>query len=282
MPADPEDRQFDPERCAYWQTKRIPHSPLRRNTAFLRWIQGDDQDNYRKRGNQAVALESVGYEFNRFGYRSGAFRREPGAAATLFLGDDFTFGVGVPFANAWSTIVADRLAAAWGIPVQQFNLAFPGAGPDHAAMLLHQSVDLLEPDAVFILWPRFASTMWFPNASGVQLFAPDVKPGEYAREYRAYLELTTPAQAFFNYVRDFHFVDDRLARLSIPYFWSNVEPFPLDVLEHYVPLDRFVGAFETVDKGRDNVHPGIASHARFGELAVAAAVRSGVGVRPRV
>ena len=42
-----------------------------------------------RKGNRAFSVESVGYEFNSYGYRAGS-RGEPGGALALFLGDSFT------------------------------------------------------------------------------------------------------------------------------------------------------------------------------------------------
>ena len=103
------ESKFAPSACEFWQANRIPHSPLYPRTQFLRWFDTDSEENYRKRGNQAFSVESVGYEFNSLGYRGPEFNREPGEAVVMFLGDSYTFGVGMPWEKLWTSLLTKHL-----------------------------------------------------------------------------------------------------------------------------------------------------------------------------
>jgi hypothetical protein len=238
----------------------------------------DSEENYHRRGNRAFSVESVSYEFNSLGYRGPEFEREPGGALVLFLGDSNTFGLGMPWDALWTTLVTARLEERWRTPVRQCNLAWGGTGSDFVAMMLHQAVDVLKPDAVFILWSFVPRMTWFAGPRRQVHFIPEWKPNNDIQEYTAYLRLATEAQGFYNYVRNFHLVNARLAHLRIPYVWGNMEPFSRELLRSYVPLEGFVGPFMTVDGdlARDARHAGLQSHALFATEVLDAVDRLGV------
>jgi hypothetical protein len=276
--------EYSPAACEFWQANRIPRSDLRPPASFLRWFGTDSEADYYQRRNHEFTVESVGYEFNTLGYRGPDFVREPGEAAVVFVGDSNTFGIGMPWERVWTSIVTRHLEELWGVPVRQCNLAWPGTGTDYAAMMIHQSVDTIKPDAVFILWPATARLTWFPDprrqvhfrAVAAEEHHPDESPAPKDREHAAYLRLATPAQSFFNYIRNFHLVNSRLQQIGIPYYWGNIEDLSAEILGHYVPFDGYVGPWARVDCdfARDHQHAGLKSHARFAESVIEALDRN--------
>jgi hypothetical protein len=264
------EAKFNPAACEFWQIKRIPYSPLYPKTKFLRWLHTDSEENYRRRGNKDFTESSVGYEFNNLGYRGNDFSREQNRPGVLFLGDSNTLGLGTPWEGLWTTLVIKQLEQFWHIPVQQYNLAWGGTGPDYTAMMVHQVVEVLRPAAVCILWSFTGRMTWFPDTRRQVHFIPEWMPEAYRNEHSAYLRLATEAQTFFNYVRNFHIVNDRLARLHIPYYWGNLEQFSQEMLRPYVPLEQFVGNWKALDLARDGRHAGLKSHLHFANLILAA------------
>ena len=257
--------RYAPEACEFWQIKRVPRSPLKEPTDFARWFRSDSESNYAIRGNRGLGIENVGYEFNSLGYRGDEFGRRPGEAIAVFVGDSNTFGVGIPWDRVWTSIVSEQLARDWNVPVRQCNLGWGGTGPDYAAMLIHQTVEALQPDVVFVLWSYVARMSWFPTTTRQVHFHPRQVPTREAREHAAYLRLTTEPHAFFNFVRDFHLVDARLAAAGVPWYWGTLERLSEELLSAYVPLAGYVGRWEFVegDLARDGQHSGVESHARF-------------------
>jgi hypothetical protein len=266
---------FAPDVSEYWQAGRIPTSPLRPRTAFTQWLFSDSEENYRTRGNRQIPAESVDYRFNSFGYRSPEFDREPGERLVAFLGDSNTFGMGTPWESVWTSVVTAYLADRWGVPVRQCNLAWSGTGSDYVAMMVHQCVDILRPDAVFVLWSYVERATWFETARRQVFFSPNWLPKE-KEAHEAYLRLATDAQGFFNYVRNFSLVDQRLANMRIPYFWGNIERFSEQLLGSYLPMNGFVGRWERADLARDGSHGGPKSHGTFASLVMQALERSGI------
>ena len=275
-----DEGKFAPSVCEFWQANRIPRSPLYPHAQFLRWFGTDSEENYRNRGNKAFSVESVGYEFNSLGYRSPEFNREPGEAVVMFLGDSHTFGMGMPWEMLWASLVTKHLEQRYGVPVRQCNLGWGGTGSDYAAMMVHQSVDVLKPDAVFILWSFISRMTWFADTSRGVHFVPEWVHNEYTQEHSAYSRLATESHGFFNYVRNFHLVRERLLRLGIPYYWGTFEQFSREMLEPYLPLDGFAGCWEMRDLARDGLHGGRESHAFFATSVVSTLAR-GTLVWPR-
>jgi hypothetical protein len=65
-------------------------------------------------------------------------------------------------------------------------------------------------------------------------FIPEWMPDNHTKDHAAFLRLATDANGFFNYVRNFHLVNDRLSRIGVPYYWGNLEPFSPSVVR---PID---------------------------------------------
>lgn len=261
--------EFGPEVCEFWQPNRIPYSPLYPRTRFARWLSTDSEENYHRRGNKAFSLEGVGYEFNALGYRGPDFHCRPEEAAVMFVGDSNTMGVGMPWESLWTTQVTRRLEERWGRPVRQCNLGWLGTGSDYTAMMVHQAVDVIRPEAVFVLWSFMSRMTWFASPRRQVHFLPQPPESDDRQEHSAYLRLASDAQGFFNFVRNFTLVRERLLRLGIPYHWGTLEQFPRDMLETYLPLDDYAGTLEKLDLARDGRHSGLKSHATFVERLMA-------------
>jgi hypothetical protein len=259
---------YDPPGCDVWQVGRLPRSPRPTGTSFERWFATDSEANYGVRGNPAFPVDSVGYQFNTLGYRGEEFVRNGDEALVMFVGDSNTLGVGIPWEKVWTSLVCARLETLWDRPVRQCNFGWKGTGPDYAAMIVHQSIEALWPDAVFVLWSYVARLAWFPEPRRQVHFMPNPSVDADAweqRDHEAYLRLATESQGFFNFVRDFHLVDSRLAAHRIPFFWGDQDRMAPELLRGYVPLSGYVGPWTRVDGdlARDGFHAGVHSHAQF-------------------
>lgn len=265
----------------FWQINRIPSSPLYPKVTFAQWLHTDSEANYRRRGNRAFRPDSIGYAFNSLGYRGPEFERDPGDGAILFVGDSNTFGLGMPYERLWTSLVTRSLAEEQDRPVRQFNVGFGATGSDYVAMMTHQCIDVLRPDAVCVLWPSLARITWFANARRQVFFLPEWRPNVDTEEHAAFLRLATEAQGFFNFVRNFQLVRARLAERGIPYFWGILDPVPADMLQAHTGLEGFVGAWRPTDLARDGRHAGVATHATFA-AAVLETMRSSSVRNPEI
>jgi len=264
--------------CDLWQADRVPRSPLEPGVRFAHWFATDTEASYYAKGNRAFSVESVGYEFNSLGYRGEEFDREHGGALVVFVGDSNTLGVGIPRDQVWTSIVTEHLQERWGAAVRQCNLAWNGTGADYAAMIVHQTVDTLRPDAVFVLWSYVDRLTWFPEPHRQAHFMANFSGNVSARDapaHGAYLRLATESHMFFNYVRDCQFVAARLSAAGVPYYWGNQDRLPLELLQRYVPLEGYVGAWTRTesDLARDGWHAGTNTQATFAASVIDALER---------
>lgn len=245
----------------------------------MQWLFTDSEDNYRKRGNKAFSENSISYEFNRLGYRGPEFELKEDEVGVMFLGDSNTLGVGMPWDGLWTSLVTNHLQKRWGRPVRQYNLAWAGTGSDYTAMMIHQTAEVLRPKVVFILWSYVSRMTWFAVPDRPVYFKPQWYQNTYLKEHSAYLRLATAPQTFFNYVRNFHLVNDRLSRLGIPYIWGNLEEFSDGMLAPYLPLDGFAGRWRCLDLARDARHAGLETHSSFAASVVKVFENRYAGIR---
>jgi hypothetical protein len=265
------EENFLPNATEFWQLRRIPRSPLPGAQRSYQWLHSDSEANYLERGNKEFSPESISYEFNSLGYRSDEFDGSGLAPALMFIGCSNTLGIGVPWDALWTTRVTRHFAQTWGVPLHQYNLAWSATGSDHVAMMVHQCVDILKPQAVFVLWSYVNRLTWFETPTRRYHFLPNLNASMPETEHKAFLRLSTDAQAFFNFVRNYNFVAWRLAAIGVPFFCGNLERFELDTLKHYVPVTSHAGRWSRLDVARDNQHSGVRSHADFADKMIAAA-----------
>lgn len=265
---DGKEEEFSPIATEFWQRGRIPRSPLPTGKRSFRWLHSDSEENYIARGNREFSPESISYEFNTYGYRSDEFDESGSVPALMFVGCSNTLGIGIPWEALWTTLVTRYFEKAWGVPVRQYNLAWSATGGDHVAMMVHQCVDILKPKAVFVLWSYVNRLTWFETPTRRYHFLPNLTTSVPEVEHKAFLRLSTDAQAFFNFVRNYNFVACRLESFGVPFFCGNLERFEVETLKHYMPLSSFVGRWNRLDVARDNQHSGVTSHAEFAKNVI--------------
>ncbi|RZU29031.1 SGNH/GDSL hydrolase family protein [Edaphobacter modestus] len=261
-----DERKLHRPDAEFWLHNHIPPSPLNPRLRFLRWMHTDSEENFRLRGSGTFTEEDVGYSFNELGYRCDEILTSSEANNVVFLGDSHTFGVGLPVEVLWTSRVARKLEERWDVPIRQVNLGWGGTGSDFTSMLVHQTVELLKPRLVCILWSFVCRLSWFPEANRQVFFLPRRLPFQSIDDHNAYLHLATDSHGFYNYVRNFHFVNDRLRRLGIPFVWGHLEQFSHVTLSKFLPLDGFAGCWRAIDLARDNLHGGPDSHRVFADL----------------
>lgn len=267
-----EERQFSPDRCEFWQRGVIPRTSLPRGTKVLRWLHGDSEENYYRQGNRQYTPECIDYRFNDHGYRSDEFCDDE-RPAFLFVGCSNTLGIGLPEEQRWTSVVTGHYSTVWDRKVKQYNLGWSGTGPDHAAMIVHQCAEVLRPAAVFVLWSFVNRMTWFKTATTRVHFHPSRDANTPIAEHEAFALLSTDANAFFNYVRNYTFVRERLARLGIPLVCGNMEQFSTEMLRPYVDLDCLAGSWKRVDTARDGQHSGVRSNREFAMQMISGADR---------
>jgi hypothetical protein len=113
---------------------------------------------YTLRPRQAIEAWGDSFTANEIGFRTGRPPRRRGRPGkgpfrVVFLGDSWTFGLGVREEEAFPAQVAGlaaRLKAAGGRPVRTLNLGLPGYNTLNEIAVLDFFYDRLHPDAVVI------------------------------------------------------------------------------------------------------------------------------------
>ena len=102
------------------------------------------------RRNQKVRAWGSSFDTNALGYRTHPVRKPENVLRVLFLGDSWTFGLGVDEKESFPhqfEVLANRVAEG-DRPIEAWNLALPGYNLLNAIGALDAFADRLQPDAV--------------------------------------------------------------------------------------------------------------------------------------
>lgn len=212
-------------------------------------IDGDTEENYLlnlKSPNRSKLEENdlinnqVTYTFNSHGFRADEFTSTD---QILFLGDSYTFGMGVPYEMTWARLVSKELN------LHNHNLAIGGSSHNTAFRLFFNYVDLLKPKIVVFITTettRFEIIVdgkpvslgpWWPRS--------DVITGNFYKQWILDEENTN-----LNYQKNCLAIQGLCTQKNIKYIqYGIVDCFPW-------PL---------TDLGRDLNHPGMKSHKSVSE-----------------
>lgn len=124
---------------------------------------------------------------------------EPGPKAErevrlLTLGDSSIFGDGVNEEQVFSTVAAERLSAAWGVPVGAVIGATPGHDSRQSRETLRMFGEKIDPDWVIIgnLWSDIYIADNTLDPQSVQTYLPDPGPLRRLASYRLGWRLLAP------------------------------------------------------------------------------------------
>ena len=217
----------------------------------LEWLPSDTKERYQenliskkdKLKKYNWLSSNIDYKFNDDGFRSDSFFKKKGGI--MFLGCSFTFGIGVPEANTFASLVSKKFNQTC------FNFGLPAATNDTAFRLADSWIPILQPFLVVLLSPP---PMRF------ELLGYDVKAEKDASRFVTTMEQLTNTVDKSVWIENEEngTINRRKNKLAIQkicddkginFLCEDIENFPI------------------VDYGRDLLHPGIESHKVFaGEL----------------
>jgi hypothetical protein len=128
---------------------------LEQSPGVFRWAWFEPEIGFTLRPNAELAAWGDTFRSNELGYRTGPAAKDPGTLRVVFVGDSWTFGMGVreeeSFPKAFER-VANRLAgeSARGRRVEAWSLALPGYNTHNELAALWFFWARLQPDAVVI------------------------------------------------------------------------------------------------------------------------------------
>lgn len=263
-----------------WKANTIPYAFPWPGTAYggsTFWHSPDTEQNYYERGNKTYGPKDITYDLNTFGYRSQEINLQSKNCKIMFVGCSFTFGAGLPLEEVWTSQLTNMIEDHYNVKVEQHNFGQPAHGIDTFARIVYQVAPVLRPNLVAILMTtpfRQAINIDWDNQTP---FIATYRDEQFANIWKGFVNIHTDAQAFFEYVRNFNFIQSVLKTLRIPVLWqvpANFEDWfsRHDICWHeYFDTDCIIDAsclnnFDFgVDRARDGCHPGVATNRMIAE-----------------
>jgi hypothetical protein len=255
----------------YWQ-KKMPHGSNWYKNVTVNKLKSESNivaDNYKN-----INIE---YVFDENGYR--LFRPESfkNVKDEIFcFGCSFTLGFGLPEDHTWPYILGKK------INMKPINYGVSAISTDFIARQVYQIFNTIPkekyPKHVFIFFPDIFRKEYLINEGDkiyynrFMISAPRGTAEESIKHFRpeyvdAYFKGNGIVSLFFNFVKDFHFIDSVLKSKKISWSWSaysNFYRFPIKILETYLDTNTYIGKsgkvkilnYNNYEPARDGSHRG--------------------------
>lgn len=238
------------------------------------------------------------YSYNVLGFRGADFRS--GARLTIFtFGESDAFGLGIEEAEAWPSLVVERIRGEFGLAVDELchvNFSEPGGSNDLIARMVLSQCGAVKPDLALVNFAEadraegicrgrvFSIGPWFrqsqelrdqiqnlpPDASESQLFVEALHRGDN------YLEFTSEEHGWLATLRNVLLVQSYLTNSGIEALATSRPLIPDQVQDDAVvgPLDAQVSPafyqpfgfpWPPIDRSAEGIHMGPRSHARIAD-----------------
>jgi hypothetical protein len=276
----------------YFQKNKIPKPPhlLSYTNKKDKWLFCDSEYNFKKKPHPRY-LKGFDYIHNNYGYRCPDFDLENDKYKILTIGCSVSFGLGIPYEETYSYLLCKKLSEKYNLDIKNYNLSLSGVGMDYISRVLFQTIDILKPNYIILLFPDkirleyFENNSIFPiNGSTLCLLHKII----YRNAIKSFKFLISREEyCFFNFVKNFNFINEILERRNCNWFWSCWENNFLEkclnndlyvkTLEKYFSFknsdisDNFIKQFfdsklfNPLCLGRDWAHPGREFNELFSE-----------------
>jgi len=194
------------------------------------------------------------YYSKNFSYTldENAFRKYdlPKVSKKIFCyGCSNTFGFGLSDDETWPYILSQKYSEKY-LPK---NFGLIGGSADTIARLVYQTTLQEKPEMVFILFPGMYRKEFVTDNNRVMNFNVATANGKHFNnsrdlyykdcqdEYSSYLKITNPNESFFNFVKNFKFIEAILK--NIPFVWGTTCKMlsqGQDVLSKYVDIKNMI------------------------------------------
>jgi len=219
---------------------------------------------------------------NSYGYLCDEFNIQ-NRLKILFLGDSWTQGAGVSRVHSYPQIVCEKISQKLGVSAANWNMGHGGKGYDYIARTLLCSLNVLQPDIVFITFPSMDRREFYTldkkciDLSVSNLAAidrADIDPPPLIRDfYENYRAFLSPPDDAARAILIFNLINLLLDKYQIPWGFSSNDwaPAPNIIAEllkfGHIPYEKYLGQnFRVLDQVSDtDGHPAIESHRCYGE-----------------
>ena len=211
---------------------------------------------------------------NQDGYRGREFE-DLGNWNILFIGDEYTEGVGIAEAETYPALVAEKLTEFCGRQVNAFNLGHHGKGYDYVSRILWCALNVMTPDFVFVCFPPMDRREYFAidgrlidydRSRAEEIHSGALTVDRVEREITGNLRsLLTEYDAPINALRNVVLIEALLRGKNIPWsYGANArgnKHLELLMSREWLEPNRYIGSrFGTCEFGL----PDTGAHAEFG------------------
>lgn len=283
---------FDYNIYKYFERNKIPYPPD--DLAFPnkkdKWLFFDSEYNFKKNPHPRY-LNGFDYIHNNYGYRCMDFDLENDKHKILTIGCSVSFGMGIPYEETYSYLLCKKLSQKYNIDIKNYNLSLSGVGMDYISRVLFQTIDILKPDYIILLFPDKHRLEYFekdgiiPMHNNTFWFIEKLFKNTLNKCFQ--FLLSQNEYCFFNFIKNFNFINEILERRNCNWFWSCWDRGLIDrclydnlykkELEKYISFknsdvsDDFIKMFfneelyESINTARDWTHPGREFNEHFSE-----------------
>lgn len=208
-----EDRQF------------LLQEVLEESPGVYRWAFFEPRLGYTMRPNSELSSYGATYTTNEAGYRTGPVTKESGVFRVVFVGDSWTYGMGIKQRQTFAEEVARLANEHAGVDrrVEAWILAMPGWNTFNEIAALWYLYDSLEPDAVMLTISgndNHSTTTILPNGSLFQgSTGPDQFGDPHSSVYRGRrIDSYRYQERWRMAMEKIHETEERLQEHDVPFF----------------------------------------------------------------
>jgi len=177
-----------------------------------------------------------------------------------------TFGFGLSDDETWPYLLSHQFDSKY----YPNNFGLIGGSADTISRLVYQTTLKIKPKSVFILFPGMYRKEFVTDSNRVMNFNVATANGKHfnnsrdlyykdcQEEYSSYLRITNPNESFFNFVKNFKFIESILK--DIPFIWGTTCKM-LSQSNHL--LSKYINVNNMIDTSKFNDIPN--NYARDGE-----------------
>ena len=205
----------------------IPLSLLGVRNTCHNWYFDDSEQNFLKDPHPKY-LNGFTYKLNNHGYRCDDFDLENDKYKILTIGCSVSFGFGLPYDETYSHILCKRLSEKYNIDIKNYNLSYSSVSSDYISRVLFQTIDIINPNYVILLFPTFNRLEYGNIPMHVNLpealdkYFKNNKPSKLIKKVEMCLDLLDDnSYCFLNFVKNFNFIDEILKKRNLKWFWAS-------------------------------------------------------------
>lgn len=185
------------------------------DTKVQQWCCTDTYEKYKLSNNTKYDADNITYRTN--GIFRIADRYTNAKKHIACFGCSNTFGVGLPYEKTWPYLLNKKI----GTDYMCHNFGVNGGSADTICRLVYSLLVKEKPDVIICHFPdMFRIEYYNINDENIAHFGPWSQE-KHEAEYKAYNLLTNEYVAFFNFVKNFKFIETLCKQYNVPFIWHT-------------------------------------------------------------